>query len=160
MKKITFLVVFALLMCVGIASAANIPRAVDAVNERELWITSVYNNDSGTLDAGDCVEWDMDGATGDNKNYVDQCDSVDTFLIAGVVWPVDIAVGNTGLIVIKGPVATDTVAATQEPGALVCSTATAGSVDNCSDTATDPNAVGFVTAEGTGNSAVVNVFLH
>ena len=159
MKKLV-LVILALFLFVGGASAANIPRAVDPINAREMWITSVFNDEgSGTVaDVGDCVEWKMDSSTGDNKNYVEVCDSADTFLVAGVVWPVDIADQTTGIIVIKGPVETDTVYGTALAGTLVCSSTTAGSVVDCSSGAVDANALGYITAAGSSHSAIVNVF--
>ena len=158
MKKL-FFVLFALLFVVGVASATTIPSAVDPSTSREMWITQVYNSDTSVLDVGDCAEWEIGASTGDDKNWVEACDSVDTFLVAGVIWPVDIGVGAMGLMVVKGPVDVDTVAANQEEGSLLCSSATAGSVDNCSDTASDPNALGFATAAGSGNSVKMQVFV-
>jgi len=155
MKKL-LLVVFILLYA-GIAGATT--QVIDAVNNHELWVTTVFNDETSTMDVGDCAEWKMDSSTGDNLNYVEQCDAVDTHIVAGVIWPVDIAAKSTGTMVIKGPVATDTLA-TAQPIGLLCASATGGSVALCSDSADDAAALGFSTATGSSNSAVVNVFLH
>jgi len=159
MKKLLF-VLFALLFVVGVANATTIPGIVDPATSRELWITQVYNGDTVALDVGDCAEWVVGSSTGDDKNWVEGCDATDTFLVAGVIWPVDIGVGAMGLMVIKGPVEVDTVIQNQEVGSLVCASTTGGSVDNCSDIDSDPNALGYVTATGSSNSAMVQVFLH
>ena len=157
MKRLFFLVL-ALLLFVGIANATNIPGAVDAVNNREVWVTSVYNNETAEMSVGDCVEWDMDSSTGDDKGYVVECDSTDTYLVAGVVFPAAIASKSTGLIAVKGPVNVNTVTDTMVTGTLVCSSATEGKVYNCSVGAGDANALGYTTAASTGSSAIVNIF--
>jgi len=158
MKRIV-LVFLALLLTVGVASATNYPKAVDPKNNREIWVTSVFNSEeSTTMDVGDCAEWEMDSSTGDDKNYVVQCDAADTHYVAGIVWPADIAAQTSGTMVIKGPVQADTNVSALGAGSLVCSSSTAGAVQTCS-ALSDANAIGFVTAAGTGTlSAIVNVF--
>jgi hypothetical protein len=161
MRKL-FLALLVILFTAGMASAAAVGGIGDATNSREIWITSVYNNTGSgatAVDAGDCLEWDIGSSTNDDKNWVVQCDAADTFLVAGVAWPTEIGAGSTGLMAIKGPVSVDTVDGSVEVGALMCSSATAGSVDGCSDTATDANALGFITQAGSGRTATMQVFV-
>lgn len=157
MRKL-FLALFAILFVVGVASAANIPSMVDPKTDREVWLMSVYNDEGSTMSAGQCAEWKMDSGTDDNEAYVELCDSVDTFLVAGIVFPANILAGERGTIAIKGPVPATTVS-TIPAGALLCSSATAGSLAVCSDMTSDPNAIGFTTTTGSAGSTTVNVIL-
>jgi len=163
MKKL-FLVVLALLLCVGVANATNIPRAVDAVNGREIWVTSVFVNETTNptfMDVGDCAQWDMDSSTGDDKNYVVQCDATDTYLVAGIIWPAQISGQTVGLMAIKGPVQADTTSDVLGAGFLMCASEIDGYVQPCSASGTtDPNAIGFVTTAGGTSTATVNIILR
>ena len=156
MKRFIFTVI-ALFLFTGVANAASIASAVNPVDGPELWVTAVYNNDDATMDVGDCAQWDIENSTGDNDNYVEQCDAVDTFLVAGVVWPVDIASKDKGLIVTKGVVQVDTLGAIME-GSAICASATAGSVYVCSDPEDDSNQFGYAVTGQSGGSATAMVF--
>jgi len=158
MRKL-FLTLIAILLVAGVAYAADIPAVVNPKAGPEVWVTTVYNDDSSTLDVGDCVEWKIGNSTGDNDNYVEQCDSADTFIVAGIVYPVDIAVGDVGTIAIRGVVEADVINGT-EAGSLLCSTTTQGSLGVCSSGTSDTDAVGFATAKPTngGNTQLIYVF--
>ena len=69
MRKFLFSIV-ALLLMVGVASAASIPGSIDPTAGPEVWVTDVYNNSGSTLDIGDVVVWEIDASTGDNDNYI------------------------------------------------------------------------------------------
>ena len=162
MKKL-LLVVLALLLFAGVSYATNVPRANDPVNGKEVWITPVHNYGDLTAAVGDCVEWSMDDSSGNDKNYIVQCDSTDTFLVAGIVFGQDILTKADGVIAIKGPVPGNIGLSGENitAGALLCSSVTVnGYMSVCSDTGTDANAVGYATAAATASSATVNVFLH
>ncbi len=164
MKRL-FLAFLALLLCVGVASATNIPPATDAVNNKEVWITPVYNNESAEIGVGQVVQWDMDSSTGDNKNYVVLCELADTFLVAGVVYPSAIAAKSIGFIATKGPIQVDvqdTVAGvgngTMLANQLICTSQFDGYGQVCSAPDGDANAFGYATAAGSTSSVIVNVF--
>ena len=157
MKKL-FLAILFLGLAVG-SQAASIPLGVEPANGGpELWLQSVYVASGSTaLDVGDVVCWDGDSSTGDDDSWVEQCSTLDTYLVAGVVYPIGIAAGSSGTIAIKGPVQVDAVPGhlTVAPG-LACASATAGSAASCSTTAANFGIV--VTANtATGTSAVVCV---
>jgi len=141
---------------IGVASAVNIPKIEDPTNGPAIWLLPVYNNEtSTTIDAGDVAVWDIGNSTGDNDNYVIQSTAADTFLVAGIVYPVDIVAKSDGFLAIKGVVTVD-VGAGNSVGtnSLLCSSAVAGAANTCSDSASDPNAFGFsVAATSAGGAA-------
>lgn len=155
MRKFLF-ILFALLFCVGVASAANIPSVVNPTEGPELWITQVYNNSGGTLDVGDVVIWQIGSSTGDDDNYVTTTTTAQTYIVAGVVWPVDIGATNSGTIVIRGPVAVDDDGrGLNDAGGLACTSGTAGAATSCTSA---PQAnFGIVTQAGASGSAIVFV---
>ncbi len=160
MRKL-FLALFAILFVVGVANATNIPSTVDPENSAEIWITSVYNyTGSGATEAdvGDVVCWDIDNSTDDNKNWVIQCATADTTLVAGVVYQAAIKGGDVGTIAIKGPVQTDCIYLQTVDGPA-CSSATAGSATSCAEGsyANADAMFGFVTGACSSNSGVVYV---
>lgn len=154
MKKL--FLVLSLLALAGVSHAANIPGAVDPKGGPEVWTVPVYNNSGGTLDVGDVVIWDIVSSTGDNDNYVTTTTTADyTGPVAGVVYPADIAAGDSGTIAIYGVVQVDAIAAhLTSDNALACTSTTAGSAKSCT---TNPAAFGFVTTGNTGTSANVCV---
>lgn len=158
MKRFLFLALV-LLVSTGVASAASIPGAIDAKAGPEIWTISVFNNESSTMDVGDVAEWDIGSSTGDNDNYIIQADSVDTYLVAGVVWPADIAAGSRGTIAIRGPVQVDLLSSLggAAVGSLLCSSATVGSAAVCSSGATDANAFGFATSAPASASCIAYI---
>lgn len=115
----------------GLGYAANIPELVDPDEGPEVWVTSVYNNSGGTLDAGDIVVWDISSSTGDNDNYVTTTTSACTHLVAGVVYPNDIAAGKPGTIAIRGIVDVDAVSGTIVTNTAIGTSATAGAATVC-----------------------------
>ena len=162
MKKI---ILFSLivLLAAGQSWALSLPESESAKNGPALWYVPVYNDDTA-FDVGDVLEWKINNSTGDNDNYVEQADSADTFLVAGVVYPVAIAAGDTGLMVVRGVVDVDIVPITTSTkvneGTLLCTTTTNGSADACSDTTTDPNAFGVAVAapDRTANTVKAYIF--
>ena len=155
MKKL-FLAILFLGLAAG-SHAASIPLGVEPANGGpELWLQSVYVNTSSTaLDVGDVVCWDGDSSTGDDDSWVEQCSAADTYLVAGVVYPLGIAAGSSGTIAIKGPVQTDAVGGhLGVANGLACSSSTAGSAVSCSTNAAN---FGIVVTPNTGTSAVVCV---
>jgi len=154
MKKL-FLTLLAILLITGIASAAGIPYYVDAKTGPEVWITSVYNNSGGTLDVGDVVVWDISSSTGDNDNYVTTTTTASTFLVAGVVYPLDIAAANEGTIAIMGPVAVD-CASTVAAGERICSSGAAGEATDVQCHVGD--AFGYALTASSSSSCMVNIF--
>lgn len=154
MKKV-IIFVFALLFFVGVAQATNIPGVVDPKNGPEIWVTAVYNNSGGTLDAGDAVVWDIDSSTGDDDNYVTTTTTAATCNVAGVVWPVDIAASSTGIIAIRGPVSVDVLNSCQTVDGPVCTSTTAGSIISCTSTTSYGCMLGVVTGASDGTNAVV-----
>jgi len=156
MKKIlSFL--FAILLMAGIASADGIGAGSTGFpNEYR----TVYNNSSGTLDAGDLVIWDIGSSTGDDDAYVTTTTTADTFLVAGVVVS-DILDGQTGTILTKGIIDIDLGAAHSIGGAnaLLCSDGTtAGGVDVCSSTTSDADAIGYSVAAAGASTVKAYVF--
>lgn len=151
MKRL-YSIVFAILLALSITglAMAAVPQSVDPTAGPEVWTTTVYNNSGSTLDAGDVVVWDIGSSTGDNDNYVTTTTTADTFLVAGVVWPSDIAAVSIGSIAIRGIVGVD-LAQPLAAGSLICSGATAGGAQLCSSPADDVSAFGFVTESGTTN---------
>ena len=159
MKKL-ILSILILFLFTGVSFATNVPRVVDPINQKEIWVTKVYNNDTQTADVGDCVEWDIDSSTNNDKNYIVECDSVNTFLTAGIIWPVDILSESEGVMAIRGPVPANMSGPVTLVGTLVCSSAIPGLFGPCYDaTGTNANAVGYAVAAGTSSAATVNIFL-
>ena len=151
---------FLAILFLGLAFNVHATSIPEATEPKEggpnLWLESVYVATGSTaLDVGDVVCSDMDASTGDDDNWVEQCSAADTYLVAGVVWPVGIGAGGSGTIVIRGPVATDTV--TGHLGVVngvACSSATAGSAQSCTTQAAN---FGIVTQVASGGSAIVCV---
>jgi hypothetical protein len=132
MKRLFILTALIVCLTVGIVYAANIVRVVDPQNQKEIWITEVYNDDdaSATMTAGSVVVWDIHSSTGDNDNYVTETSTADTGLVAGVVYPTDIAFGATGTIAIYGIVDVDTNGA-QTVDDVLCTSTGVGVADDC-----------------------------
>jgi len=160
MRKLLFALVAVLFLC-GVATATTIPSAVNGKDGREIWITSVYNNHGATMDAGDVAVWEIDASTGDDDNYVQTTTTADTHLVAGVIWPVDILAGDTGLMVIRGPVPVDTVTCPSGiiAGVALCSSGTGGAAQACSNPTTGNNKR-FGFAVGSCSGASVQAFVN
>ena len=154
MKRILF-VLFAVLFIAGIANAAIV---YDPKTGSGIELISVYNNSASTLDAGDVVVWAATGSTGDNDAYVTTTTTANTFLVAGVVYPADIAAYDVGSIAVKGIVAVDTLGNSE--GTALCSSGTAGAARPCGTAATTGyGLVGISTAAATAATGTVNVIL-
>jgi hypothetical protein len=148
-----FGIFLAVLLVCGVAFAASIPGTEDATDGPAVWTIPVYNNSSGTLDVGDVVVWDIANSTGDNDNYVTTTTTADTHIVAGVVYPSDIADGAVGTIVIRGVVQVDVVQGNlQTAGGLACTGTTAGSAGSCAD---DNAAFGIVTQGSSGGTSAL-----
>ena len=162
MKKL-LIAIFAILLMAGIASATNVPRTISATDGPEVWLVSVYNNSSSTIDAGDVVIWDIDESTGDDDNYVNTTTGGATRIVAGVVYPVDIAAKSVGLLAVRGVVDCDTVADTDADGYIVADTllvtsGTAGAAQASATREDEPFAFGHAVA--TVASASVKCFVN
>lgn len=152
MKKF-YSILFALLLVCGVAFAANIPGVVDPDDGGpEVWVTSVYNNSSTTLDVGDIVIWDVDASTGDDDNWVTTTTTAGTHLAAGIVYPKDIAAGESGTIAIRGPVQVDVMGVVTD--GKVCTSTEAAKATTCAG-ANDANSIGIATSATSAGSATV-----
>jgi len=162
MKKL-FFIALAILLMASVSYAATVGLAVDPKNNREVWTTTVYVDEtsSTTVDAGNVVCWDVDDSSGDDKNWVENCDS-ETGLVAGVVWPADISGGSIGLIAIKGSVPVDVPStgygSVIAANAILCSSSTAGVAAPC--TTLDREAYGFGFAVGDSSGGVVQAYIN
>lgn len=132
MKKFIF-VILALLLTIGVASAANIPVAVDPVNFPEVWTQQVYNGTTSTIQSALIVIWDYDASdSGEGTHYDDMCPWIkmpteaDDIWTAGVVpYGSSIAAKSNGSIIVKGPAFVLT-GASGTVNTLVGATATTG----------------------------------
>jgi len=145
MKKL-FLLSLAVLLIAGYVWAADIPQSEDPKQGPAIWYLPVFNNTTA-LTKGDVVVWDISSSTGDNDNYVTTTTTADTFAVAGVVWPSDIAAGGRGTVAIKGVVDVNVRAGTTKTGSLLCTYTTAGAAGTCSVRAGDANAFGFTVKD-------------
>ena len=109
MKKFLF-IVLALLLTFGVANATNIPMGVDPKNEVTVWTETVYNGSGSSITSGYVVQWDFDTSNPDGTwfddmtNYVKTNATADGPWIAGVAtYGNNIANGDTGQIIIRGP---------------------------------------------------------
>lgn len=160
MKKLFF--VLAILLMASVASAATIPGAVNAKEGPEIWTTTVYNNSGAALESGTVVIWDIDAATGDDDNYVNTS-TTESALVAGVVWPAQIATASIGIIAIRGPVNVDMEDASNgncAADALLCVGSVAGDAKTCTTVANGQGySFGRCVASGTVG-AEVKAFIH
>lgn len=133
MKKRLFFLLVAVLAIFMASSAqawfATEPKAANGSGQVSI---SVFNNAGAALDAGDVVIWDIGASTGDDDLYVTTTTTVETGLVAGVVWPNGISDGNTGTIVVYGQAQCDLITGIASSG-LLCSSATAGSGRACTN---------------------------
>lgn len=135
MKKL-FYSILAVLVVLGLAVNGFAHSISINPKDGPMTITvPVYNNSGGTMDAGDVAIWDIGSSTGDNDNYVKTTTTADTGLVAGVVYPADIAAGDTGTIVIYGIADCDMSSSGVSDGGPICTSTTAGSGKNCASTA-------------------------
>jgi len=144
-----FLTVMLLLSFTGLAQAQI---AVDPKDGPEVWVTSVYNNSSSTVSRGDIVIWQISSSTGDNDNYITTTTTADTVLVAGIVYPADIATKKTGSIAVRATGIQVNTKGAPGAGAELCTSGTAGEAQTCSE-AGDPNRVGFCTSANTTSSS-------
>lgn len=153
--KLSLLSILLLLGMTGVSFAISIPEVDDAKNGPQVVLIGVYNNSGSTMDVGDVAIWQVASSTGDNDNYVTTTTTSDTYLVAGVVYPADIAAGDIGTIAVRGPVQVDVIAGNlQTDAGLACSSGTAGAARSCT---TDAANFGIVTQANTGTSAIVYV---
>lgn len=160
MKKILFLSL-ALLLVVGVANAANIPKTVDPANHPEVWVTQAYSNSSTDVTSGWVVVWDHNSSSSpaaftDRLPYVNVTTSADDIWTAGVVLNGNVAsAGDVVSIAIWGPVyaltadSSDAVTA----GDLVGSYTTAGQCGDFAGTAADNATLGVCIYAAPNTSA-------
>lgn len=163
MKRLFILTALIVCLTVGIVYAANIARVVDPQNQSEVWITEVYNDAGKELTVGEVVVWDNgDGttgiadSTGDNDNYVTVTTTADTNLVAGVVYPTNIASGANGTIAIYGMVDVYVADVGCTVDDILCSSTT---TDHAKDCTTD--SFGFaICQEATGATGLAKCFIN
>jgi hypothetical protein len=151
MKKL-FFVLLAILLIAGNAFAISIPQSESGTTGPAVVTIPVYNNLGSTMDAGDVAIWDIGSSTGDNDNWVTTTSTADTYLVACVVYPSDIAAGDVGTCAIRGVVPVDmSTTGVGAAGSVLCTSTTAGSAGNCA-AATAIGAFGIVTTAVSGGS--------
>jgi hypothetical protein len=158
MKKL-FLVVFALLLLAGVANATNIPTVTDPKNYPMVWTEIVYNGSGSTIYSGYVVDWDFDTCDSDAGSMFDDMGSwvkvnstADSIWTAGVL-PIgkNLANGDIGRIVVKGPVPVFMGAAAQCTVNTVVSGSSGKALDEASN-ATDEKVLGIcIKASAAGN---------
>lgn len=138
MKKISLLVL-ALLLCFGVVNsfATNIPQVTDPKNYPTVWTELVYNGSGSTISSGHVAIWDFDTSDSDAGTYYDDtaswvktCDAADSIWTAGVL-PLgqDIANGDVGRIIIRGPAVVVSRANTTTVNTVVSGTTSGECVD-------------------------------
>ncbi len=110
MRKLFILTLAILFVFGGIALATNIPKNVDPKNFPTVWTEQVYNGSGASITSGHIVEWDHAASEGDEDWYDDMCAWVQTVDSASDIWTAGVAVfgqniadGDTGAIIIRGP---------------------------------------------------------
>uniref|UniRef100_A0A6M3KGK8 Uncharacterized protein n=1 Tax=viral metagenome TaxID=1070528 RepID=A0A6M3KGK8_9ZZZZ len=138
-----------------VSVGAHIPGAIDPKNGPEIWTLPVYT--ASALDAGDVVQWCIDDSDGDNDYWVETTTSANTYIVAGVVWPSDIAAGGVGTIAVRGVVDADVAYGGYGASAVgpVCTSSTAGSLYSCE--ATPGASFGIGLSDPSSNSMKVFV---
>src|SRR3990167_2626337 len=145
-KKIILFVLLSLVMA-GQSFAPEDATNPQTTEGTAFTVVPVYNNSASTVSAGDIVIWDIDASTGDNDLYVNTTTTADTHLIAGIVYPGDIATNVTGAIVIYGIVTvnTESVGDILTDTAL-CTSTTAGKVGSCAVSNVEGSKIGHALA--------------
>jgi len=154
MKRILFSVL-ALLIFVGVAYAHN-PLYDPQTTDGWARLAPVFNNAGATVSKGDVVVWDIDGSTGDDDFYITTTTTDDTGLVAGVVWPADIADQATGSIAIWGIVQCNVDATGADENSTLCTSTTAGDASSCSDAGAAFGHASVALVNGTINDCFVN----
>ena len=135
-----FLCLLAVLLISGTAYAVSMPQVEYSKEGPGVWLVPVYNNDSTDLAAGDVVVWDIGSSTGDDDNYVVDTTTANTVIVAGVIWPKTIAVGDSGTMAIRGAIKCDVITVGTTPGishiyveggSMLCTSGTAGEAHAC-----------------------------
>jgi len=145
MKKL-FLVSLAVLLMGGVAWAISFPQSEKGDVGPYVWTVPVYNNSGSNMPAGTVAVWQITSSTGDDDNYVTTSTDVDTFLVAGVIYPNAIASTDTGTMAVHGVVTVLVGPDGVAEGSLLCvDNTTAGLANNCSSLTDDSNAFGFAT---------------
>lgn len=155
MKKLFFIFLAVFLLTASSAYAQG--QAVDPKNGPEVWVTSVFNNSSSTVNAGDIVIWDIDDSAGDNDNYINTTTTADTSQVAGIVWPAAIAGKAYGSIATRAMgITVNTGYNAPGAGSELCTSGVAGIAVTCSEIG-DPNRVGFCTSARTNKTCVAYI---
>ena len=153
MKKL--FLILALLLCFGIVNsyATNIPTATDPKNYPTVWTELVYNGSGSTIVSGYVAIWDFDTSDSDaGTMFDDTCpwvklaDAADSIWTAGVV-PLgqNIANGDVGRIIIKGPAVVASFTQTTTVNTVVSTTATGLAYDESGGA--DKTTLGIVIKE-------------
>ena len=164
MKRL-FLLSLAVLLIAGAAWAISIPQSEDAETGPAIWYVPVYNNSGSALSKNDVVVWDFGSSSGDNDNWVTTNTTADTFIVAGVVWPSDIAASDRGTIAVRGVVKVTIDSDGPQPintaaaGSLLCAGSTAGAGQVCSNNGSDADAFAFTTSNYSTGEASINAYV-
>ena len=155
MKKLFSIILAGLFVVSMTGLALSHSISYEANGKMSNMTVPVYNNAGATLDAGDVVIWDIDASTSDERAYVTTTTTADTAIVAGVIWPSDIASSGTGSMVVWGLAQCDIGATGIGVSGPLCSSATAGGGDECAD-----NAVSYVVSAVNGSlGSQVNCFV-
>ncbi len=109
MRKFLF-IVLALLFVTGVARATNIPQMVEPKNYPTVWTELVYNGSASEIVSGYVVDWDFTSSDSSENQYDNMCPWVKLNATTLGVWQAgivtygkNIAVGDVGSIIIRGP---------------------------------------------------------
>ena len=169
MKK-SLLFVLALLLCVGVSQAANIPTAVDPQNYPEIWTMEVFNDSGSTLTSGSVVVWDYTDSDmtelANRKMYITTTTTADDIATAGITVDPSIANQDVGTICIFGPVKARIVSGTvATAGVALATSTTAGRLGNYAGAGNNDACLGWsiqasTDAEDEGGADISTVFVN
>lgn len=150
-------ILFAALLSISVMTGvANAQISIDPDTSGFIAETvSVYNNSASTVSKSDVVVWDIDASTGDDRFYINTTTTADTALVAGIVWPADIAAGARGSIAIWGIVQCTVDDDGADEAGPLCTSATAGEAQSCTD---DSFSFGHATVDTVGGTG--DCFVH
>ena len=138
-SKLFLLTALLLVSMTGLSEAFFGAVSPEATNGQANVTIPVFNNSSGTLDAGDVVILDVDASTGDNDMYVTTTTTADTNLVVGVVWPSSILDQTDGSVVVYGMAECDVNSLGSAENGPLCTSTTAGAGRPCTSVALESN---------------------
>lgn len=133
MRKVLF-ISLAILLVGSLAFAHTLGYDPSGVMDDSSPNVSVPVYTAAALDAGDVVVLSVVDSTGDNDLWVATSTTAQTGLVAGVIYPKDIAAGGVGEMVIWGMAECDVDATNAGVGTILCNSSTAGAGYSCTST--------------------------